>query len=367
MEVDDESVSRAVWLCRRAVIRGAIRSLVASARRVRLCGRVLAPRASAVGCSARSRMSVDTTAVLPMATLGAEVDLDLGHLLTATDLGQTRVASHLRDLLDTHGLLVLRNQRLDPGQHLALAQWFGPVFPLPPRFQHEKSPHTNILRVSNDATEGFTGVGASSWHIDGASYDSPFTVSLLYSQQVPTVSAPTAFIALRPLASRILERRPEWQRLVACVGRGEKQVKHPLIFSHPRTKQPGVILGKLTGLVWQSQGQAECGETEPEVGAAGVSDSREDELLHELRVHTEAWAAVAAYRHEWKEGDLVLFDNLAVAHWAPPETQVYQCVFCLCLFCCCVNDVQMESVFWRLGGEGDVSRSLARTFSFYLS
>ena len=28
-----------------------------------------------------------------------------------------------------------------------------------------------------------------------------------------------------------------------------------------------------------------------------------------------------AYRHEWRAGDFLIVDNLAVAHFAPPETQ----------------------------------------------
>ena len=71
----------------------------------------------------------------------------------------------LRAALDAHGLLVFRDQHaLRPEHHVRCARLFGDVFPLPERFRHARSPApAEILRVSNDADEGFVGVGAREW------------------------------------------------------------------------------------------------------------------------------------------------------------------------------------------------------------
>ena len=101
---------------------------------------------------------------------------------------------------------------------------------------------------------------------------------------------------------------------MAVCGQGDKAVRHPLVFAHPRTQRPGVILGKLSGFVWASGEPSSCGERE--------ADADEVETIKtELAGFVDRHAATSAYRHEWRAGDIVLVDNLAVAHLAPPETQ----------------------------------------------
>ena len=242
-----------------------------------------------------------------MDILGAEVH---GVQLNS-NLGRD-TAEQLRAALDLHGLLVFRDQQLQPEHHLAIAGMLGDVFPLPARFQHEKSPARDILRMSNDISEGFTGVGTTGWHIDGASYETPFTCALMHIVHVPKCSAPTLFLPLRPLADYILERRPEWARLSARVGKGENGLGwHPLLFAHPRTGHPSVILGKLSAFAWSRGAAREEAATAEETAAT----------LDELNGHVERFSAGATYRHEWSAGDLVVVDNLAIAHLAAPETQ----------------------------------------------
>ena len=220
-----------------------------------------------------------------MDILGAEVH---GVQLNS-NLGRD-TAEQLRAALDLHGLLVFRDQQLQPEHHLAIAGMLGDVFPLPARFQHEKSPARDILRMSNDISEGFTGVGTTGWHIDGASYETPFTCALMHIVHVPKCSAPTLFLPLRPLADYILERRPEWARLSARVGKGENGLGwHPLLFAHPRTGHPSVILGKLSAFAWSRGAAREEAATAEETAAT----------LDELNGHVERFSAGATYRHEW--------------------------------------------------------------------
>jgi taurine dioxygenase len=255
--------------------------------------------------------------VRPCVKLGAQVDLDLSAVLGCDASSARGVADRLRAELDVHGLLIFRNQHdLTPEHHLAVAEWFGSIFPLPGRFQHPRSPHPgSILRVSNTAEEGFTGVGTTGWHIDGASYPTPFKVQLLSVVHVPASPGPTMFMPLYPLARHVLKHRPEWRKLSACVGEGDKTVKHPLLFEHPRTRRPSVVLGKLSGLVWNQSEQEDEATTYSNVQNTAA-------ILAELDHHTQHHASVAAYRHDWQAGDLVIADNLAIAHLAPPETQL---------------------------------------------
>jgi taurine dioxygenase len=224
------------------------------------------------------------------------------------------VVEDLRAALDKHGLLVVREQdHFQPEDHIALAQCFGDIFPLPPRFQHARAPHRDILRVSNHVEEGFTGVGTSGWHIDGVSYETPFSFAIMRIESV-SADGPTLFLPLQPLAERLIEEKLSWQNLAVLCGKGEQKVRHPLLFTNPRTRQPGVVLGKLGGLVWAPQAgiAAEEREAGPEELAA---------TLDELDGYVACHAQRTAYRHQWQAGDLLLVDNLAVAHLAAPATQ----------------------------------------------
>ena len=138
--------------------------------------------------------------------VGAEVQhFDLVAALDADD--PAALAARLRAALDEHGLLLFRDQRdLTPEHHVRTARLFGEVFPLPPRFQHERSPApTEILRMSNDAAEGFAGVGAAGWHIDGTSYEAPFPLALMrIVHAFPERSGPTLFLPMAKVLPQLM-------------------------------------------------------------------------------------------------------------------------------------------------------------------
>ena len=242
---------------------------------------------------------------------GAEIiGADLGGSLSAS----SDLAQNLRRELDAHGLLVVRGQEFRPDDHLAVSSIFGEIFPLPPRYQHERSPHpTRILRMSNDVSEGFQGVGTTGWHVDGTSYKTPFCAAVMHMDRVPRGAAPTLFLPLAPLARHIRAARPEWERLWLRCSSSDDAILHPLLFAHPRTGAPSVTLGKTYGSVWRGGGPERAADADET--AATVAD------LRTLVDDFVASAAQPVYRHDWREGDVVLVDNLATAHLAPPETQ----------------------------------------------
>ena len=229
--------------------------------------------------------------VTPLEPFGAEV----------TSISRA-ARGDLRAALYEHGLLLLRRQRMDAADHIALAELFGNVFPLPSRFQHERSPvPQSILRISNDADEGFRGVGTSGWHIDGISYSTPFQVSLMRIIHASN-DGPTLFLPLRPLAERMYTNA-YWDSIWACCGRGDGVVQHPLLFTHPRTQAPAVCLGKINGFA------RDVGTSHARNASAGETEARLRELSTELASFCEAPNA-PIYRHEWQDGDVIVFDKI---------------------------------------------------------
>lgn len=152
------------------------------------------------------------------------------------------------------------------------------------------------------------GVGASGWHIDGTSYEKPFQIALLNIVHPLESSGPTLFLPLSPLASRIREHNPSWGGLWVQNGKGT----HPLLYRSPRG-QTGVCLGKAQSFVSNLGAADERAMDEEETAATCAALNGHVEALTGDNGHV--------YRHEWRAGDLVLLDNLAVAHLASPASQ----------------------------------------------
>ena len=243
--------------------------------------------------------------VTPLSRFGFGFGAEITGISLRASLANGLVAAQVRQELDEHGLLLFRGQSdLKPEHHVALGSWFGTVFPLPPRFQHPRAPHANVLRMSNAEAEGLVGVGTTGWHMDGLSYATPFGVALLHIAQVPR-RGPTLFLPLHPLVETMRRQQPGWwERLSMRCGTGAAAVHHPLLFAHPRKPDRlGVCLGKTSGLV-RDRGTAQ----ERTLGEAEAAAA-----LAKLDAHVATHAEAHCYAHEWRAGDTLVVDNLQVA------------------------------------------------------
>ena len=113
------------------------------------------------------------------ASLGVEVfGIDL-----KKDVPQP-IIDQIKEDVHKHRILIFRDQGDVSGQrHVEISQWFGPLEST--FYKHHKSPHPDVFRVSNDESEGCTGVGRTGWHIDGSFQPAPFAYSLYHMAHVP--------------------------------------------------------------------------------------------------------------------------------------------------------------------------------------
>ena len=89
-----------------------------------------------------------------------------------------------------------------------------------------------ILRVSNCEQEGFRGVGREGWHIDGVTYDVPFSHSL-YHIVHPGENVATHFLSLRCCAHQSQQSQQSLQQSATAA----TAVTHPLPQQSPTTAQ----------------------------------------------------------------------------------------------------------------------------------
>jgi len=222
------------------------------------------------------------------------------------------VISMIREDVTKHRLLVFKNQKhLTPEQHLAVGRWFGEIEST--FYDHPKSPHRDIFRVSNDRSEGCTNVGRTGWHIDGSFQEAPFSHSIYHIISVPSVSA-TVFAPLTDIIENLSpEKRNLWDRLWMVSDR-RSGPKHPLIYKHPDTGKPVLCfhLGMTEGFI-QDLGL----KTEKY-----LSHEQTEDVLKSIHHEFVKNGGEIQYKHEYEAGDLIISDNLAVGHEASPDTQL---------------------------------------------
>ena len=187
-------------------------------------------------------------------TIGAEITgIDLKQPISAD------LAEALRQALDTHLLLVIRDQFLDVPQHRALAQVFGrpavnPYGPGP-------AEHPEMTSVIKEASER-TGVFGGGWHTDLSFIETPPNGSVLAAIEVPPYGGDTlwanqraAWEALPETLKELLDGRDaihvgkpygikwappvEEQAMKGSTKRGDpeadKERFHPAVLTHPTT------------------------------------------------------------------------------------------------------------------------------------
>ena len=234
---------------------------------------------------------------------GAEVvGLDSGTELDDED------RQFLRNAFDNRGVLVFRDLDIDRDYQTDIADlligWEDRPTDTPPR---------NML-VSNKEPEGAAPFGRLLFHSDMMWAPEPFQVLSLYGVQVDSPAVPTVFASTtnawdtlpEDLRSRIdglhalhmtgQQRRGDGDDdLLEAVREQERSTTMPIEYRHPRT-------GRMMLYVSQMNTRE----------IVELSSTQSEELLEALFAHL--YAAENTCQHEWRNNDLVLWDNQLIQH-----------------------------------------------------
>ena len=266
-------------------------------------------------------MAID---VRPLSSiLGAEI---LG--IDAADLSDDEFAIIHKAHLD-HGVIVLRDQHLNPDQHIAFSCRFGDL-DYQVLDQYSLPGHREILVLSNKVKDGKPlglSDGGRRWHTDMSYNEIPPLGSLLYGLDVPPEGGDTKFAnmyaAYEALSSSMKERIDglraihDYVRHYAKADQksGGKRAKltddqlatlkpatHPIVRTHPETGRKALYIDE--------------GHT---IGIVGMEDAEAKSLLRDLYEHSISPEFI--YTHEWRQFDLVFWDNRCLLHQAQPYDQ----------------------------------------------
>jgi taurine dioxygenase len=237
-------------------------------------------------------------------TLGAEISgIDLSQPLSDSELAALKQA-----WLD-HKVIAVRGLNLSEDEQQRFCSYFGEIAGL----KSKKSDSKFLFVANEELPDKTTAVqaGEMMYHIDQCYAERPSKASTLYSMVIPDEGGNTrfadceaAYAALddetrAKLVGRTALNYFDYEESatmrVAEIKPTAPQFSHPIVRTHPETGRKGLFVNRQMTMRIDGMDQAES-----------------DALLNTLFDALEAPENV--YEHEWRVGDLVLWDNRCTAH-----------------------------------------------------
>jgi taurine dioxygenase len=223
-------------------------------------------------------------------------------------------------------VIVVRDQELSIDDYLSYSRCFGTVCLHPSKVtRHPDHPEVTLLGVNKFEPNGKLNMdvyrrGAEGFHTDGSYEDVPYKATQLYAIAIPSrggdtyfASAYTAYEALSEqlkeqlegkLAAYVYGGRKKANRLLDEADRNARPVHHPLLQTHPETGRK---------LLYFDQNKI--------LRIEGMEEKESDAIIEELTAYMAQ--PLDQYRHKWRRGDVVIWDNRCSYHKAagdyPPE------------------------------------------------
>ena len=223
-------------------------------------------------------------------------------------------------------MLLFRGQKLGDDDLLAFSRRFGDLDPPPNQERGRQSPpgYPDIYVVSNVLDDkgqpiGALGAGEAVWHTDMSYLELPPDASMLYALEIPPTGGSTYFCGMQavwralpaPLKAKLGTRRIKHDGTFNSGGYVRQGVTptddphkapgawHPAVCVHPVTGESALYLGRRRNSYIE-----------------GLPRAESDALLDELWQF--ACSPEFIYEHNWRGGDLVVWDNRSSMHRRDP-------------------------------------------------
>ena len=223
-------------------------------------------------------------------------------------------------------VICVRDQELALADFLAYSRRFGVVSPHPSKVtRHPDCPEVTLLGTNKIRPDGTLDKeiyqrGAQGFHTDGSYEEVPFKATQLYALAIPSKGGDThfssAYAAYEELPQHLKQRlegrygafkyggRKKLNLLLNEEDRNAQPVRHPLVQVHAETGRK---------LLYFDQGKI--------LSIEGLPAAESDAIIEEMKAYmTEP---PSQYRHKWRKGDVVIWDNRCSYHKAagdyPPE------------------------------------------------
>jgi taurine dioxygenase len=255
---------------------------------------------------------------------GARIDgLDL-----AAGLDDAAFAA-LEDAFHRHGVVAISDQRLDEPALIAFSRRFGVLeLNVASSFRHPGFPNVNILsnkRTPEGKPLGVVDAGEG-WHTDMSYNATPARASILYALEVPMRGGEpigdtlfASMVAAYEALDRALKERLEGLKAVHHFAKfydymiREKGSPRPPLTPAERAAKPPVVHPMVVSHPLSGR---KCLYADPgySIEVVGLEPEESRRLLDFLFAFQTQEAF--QYRHKWRVGDVLIWDNIATIHMA---------------------------------------------------
>jgi taurine dioxygenase len=253
--------------------------------------------------------------------VGAEVrGIDLAQPIDAA----TRAA--LNHAFAERSVLVFRGQRLSPAQMLAAVQVFGEVFPQHnTRFAVPDCPQIHYISNQDSFPDGRRYIPGEGWHTDHSNDAKPPKATVLHAVRLPDRGGDTQFAAMHAAYDALPEatrRRIDGLRAIHVYQSSHSARKLMNLSEENRVRVPNAVLHPLVRTHPDSGRKAIYINPNRIEGILGKDHREALPLLDALLEH--ATQPRFQYRHAWRDGDLVMWDNRCLLHKANGDYDMSQ-------------------------------------------
>lgn len=249
--------------------------------------------------------------VRPLAgTLGAEVDgVDLSGPL------DDALVAEIKRAFNEHLVLVFPRQTITPADQVTFTKLFGPVEPHPLSSRKGIEGHPEVLVFENK--KGTPGARNDFWHSDISFSETPPAASVLYGRTITPGCGDTMFCNMyqaydelsagmrrmldgltglhtsEPLAERNRSAKSDGLPIAETPPPAE----HPVVRTHPETNRKALYVNPYFTCQFKDMTRE---ESQPLLDYLAVRATRPENV----------------YRHHWRQGDLLMWDNRCAMHYA---------------------------------------------------
>jgi taurine dioxygenase len=219
-----------------------------------------------------------------------------------------------------HHVLVMRGQHFAPEQFKDAVQLFGELQPHDKK-EHHVPGHPDVSYVSNDEfVNGRRIIPGETFHTDHSNHPRPPKATTLFAVELPSHGGDTQYVNVHDAYDDLPERTKQKIDGLKAVhaylskysprplGHLSEESRrnlpppgvHPLVRTHPENGRKALFLNpvRMESII-------------------GMEDADALKLIGELMQH--AIQKKFEYRHQWRYGDWVMWDNRSVMHQANPD------------------------------------------------
>ena len=235
--------------------------------------------------------------------------------------------------IEASGMLLFRDQRLTPADHVRLTSYFGTVqndiaTQAPVLAHYLLDGYPEIYRVSNKKIDGKP-MGREDagtyWHSDGSWMEKAPRGSILYAVELPSVGGDTMFADMAgaydalsaPTRTMLAELTAVHSVLNAAISTSytkeyagkldqaaQKAAVHPVVLKHPVSGRAALYVNE--------------GFTSRIIELSALESAAILKMLFEHSTRPDF-----VYRHRWRLNDVVMWDNFSNMHFAVPNYKAH--------------------------------------------